>query len=162
MALYYIHGYESNCETAKSKLAISLGANCIHYTNRDLENGNIFELIKDIKDDDSVIGSSLGGFLSLYVPARRKFLLNPLIDPRKMLELGNYSVFVNTVLKRKIDYEHSEIYSFIGKNDKVLNHDINFFYKISKELFVLDDDHRFTEKRDFVFYLIERILSDLE
>jgi len=160
--LYYIHGYESNCETVKAMLAKSLGAKCIHYENDDIESGRIFKLISKIKNDDVVIGSSLGGFLALYSTASTKILLNPLINPEKMNELGDYSVFVDTAKKKNMNYSRYTIYTFLGKNDKILKHDIPFFYNISKELFVLDDDHRFSKKRDFVFYMIEKISGNLE
>ena len=136
--MYYIHGYESNCETAKAGLAKSIGARCIHYTNDDLETGHVIDLISGIKSRDIVIGSSLGGLLAMYSKATTKILLNPLMNPDKMLELGNYSAFVDRAKKLNVNFSDPKfkIYTFLGKNDRVLKHDIPMFYKLSKELFV--------------------------
>ena len=158
--LYYIHGYQSNCETAKALLAKSLGAECIHYENKHIETGEVLDMISKIGKDDDVIGSSLGGLLAMYTPAKRKFLLNPLMNPDKMVKINRkYNAFVERAKKKKMQY--TEIYTFLGKNDKVLKHNIGMFYKISRELLILDDDHRFSKKRDFVFYYIERVLSNI-
>lgn len=158
--MYYIHGFRSNCNTTKSKLAAEIGATCIHYTDDHLKNGNVFDMLKSVRKEDIVIGSSLGGYLALSTHASIKFLLNPLLDASRLNRYGDFSRFVSLAKEHPLDY-NATIYTFIGKRDEVLDHDLEFFNRISKAVFVLDDDHRFSANKEFVFKVIRLIVSQI-
>ncbi len=163
MKVYYIHGYKSSCKSGKAKLAQELGAECIEYGEEELVSGEIFDKLESIEEEDIVIGSSLGGYLALYSKARTKILLNPLMDPKQLLLLGPYNGFVNgakavdDILNDKI-----KIYSFLGKHDEVLAHDFKKFKEISREVYVLDDDHNFHNRRKLLFTILKELILEMQ
>ena len=159
--LYHIHGYRSTCSSGKALEAKKLGAECIEYTNEDIESGEVFNKIAKIKEEDIVIGSSLGGYLALCSKAKKKILLNPLMDASLLLLLGPYQKFVELSKKGENQPKFTdEIYTFLGKKDSVLAHDFKRFKQISKELYILDDDHNFRNRRQLLFKIISEIVAE--
>ncbi len=90
--LYYIHGYLSSPQSTKGQiLKKRINAKSIKYRDCNPEDLVISDCIKQIeniiKDDDEVtlIGSSLGGFLSAQIALKKDIknliLLNPAIIP---------------------------------------------------------------------------------
>ena len=163
--IYYIHGYKSNCQGEKVSIAKNiLNIECIEYTTKEIENNTVWDKLDKIQKEDSVIGSSMGGYLALVSKAKQKFLLNPLMDAKLLLLLGPYENFVNT--SKNPEYQPKikdmDIYTFLGKYDSVLAHDINMFYKISKELHIFNDGHNFKLEKYRVINIIRDILDSYE
>ncbi len=164
--LYYIHGYKSSCKSGKAVLAKELlKAECIEYSEADIVDGDaLFEKLENIEENDVVIGSSMGGYLALYSKARTKILLNPLMEPKLLLQLGPYNKFIKRALPvdQLLNKKPSPtLYTFLAKNDEVLAHNFKMFKEISKELYILDDNHNFTHRRKLLFTILKEITDEV-
>ena len=151
--IYYIHGFRSSCKSRKA-IAFSF-AKCIEYSEEDLNNGRVFDAVSIVSQNDIVIGSSLGGFLALTTPARVKILLNPALSVEGLMRYGDFSEFVK-IANRELRF--NKAYVFISKNDEIIKHDVNYLMSKSKELYILDDDHRFTKRFDTVLSTVKSII----
>ncbi len=152
--IYYIHGFRSSCSSRKAT-AFDF-AKCIEYSEDDLNNGKVFEMISKINNEDIVIGSSLGGFLALTTDAHVKILLNPAISVDGLMRYGDFFEFVERAKKKELKFNKS--YAFISKNDEIIEHNIDYLMNKCKELYIIDDDHRFTKRFNVVLSAVKSII----
>lgn len=129
MKIAYIHGYKGSAYgTSFENIKEALGddAELIgveydetdYYTSRE----SILEFIEKEKPD-MLIGSSLGGFLTMTIPGIDKIVINPCVWPNVELpKLGASEEFVKTFFDNLEDrvYKDKQTYGIFGIDDEIL------------------------------------------
>ncbi|MDH7516963.1 MAG: YqiA/YcfP family alpha/beta fold hydrolase [Candidatus Thermoplasmatota archaeon] len=176
--LYYIHGYESNPDSAKGVLfRDKLGAKPIKYRDCKPEDIVISDCLKrinnEIKDDKKVflIGSSLGGFLAACIAlenhnVKKLILLNPAVIPPSE-DVSKFQGVPHRILCEMKDNQlfekriNAEITILVGMEDDVipLRWIMEFAIKQNATIQFLSDDHGFTKKLNELPLIISDILK---
>ena len=160
--LYYIHGYLSGPDGTKGELfKKELNAIPIKYRDVEPEDLIISDCLNEIKEvikfdsDPILIGSSLGGFLSVKTAMNMKIhnliLINPaLIPPSVDISTLNgmpqnifQEMYDTNIFTSKID---TDITILVGTNDKVVPNEWSIEFAKSQEakIYFYNDDHRFS------------------
>jgi len=176
--LYYIHGYESNPNSAKGLLfKEKLNAVPIKYRDCKPEEIEISDCLKRIKkeiendEEPILIGSSFGGFLAAKIAQENKkvkliILLNPAIIPPSV-DISKINGISNRILKEIQDESlfkkkiKSYIYILIGTQDDLIpsNWPLEFAYSQDATIEFLNDDHNFTNNLNQLPEIIKKILD---
>lgn len=176
--LYYIHGYLSSPNSTKGKLfKKKLRAIPIKYRYCAPEKLIISDCIKKIKDtikndeDVTLIGSSLGGFLSAKTALecnniKKLILLNPAIIP-DFVDINKINSIPKNILSDMKNSRlftekiKSDIFVFLGTNDELVPNNWGIEFAIFQEATVkfLRDDHSFTNNINKLTELISNILN---
>jgi predicted esterase YcpF (UPF0227 family) len=178
--ILYIHGFMSSCKSSKID-ALRKGNNvyCIQLDNKPKE--DISKLTKFMKNNkiDLVVGTSLGGFYSLYLNAKfdvQIIAMNPVTYPSKQLEhhLGENVDFLDRKFSwtkedlkylsklesniMDIDKLKSFINIFVNVNDSVIDvKDIENKFKYTNIFKFDSSDHRFSDNFNKVLEYIKTI-----
>jgi predicted esterase YcpF (UPF0227 family) len=175
--LYYIHGYQSNPDSAKGTLFKQvLQANAIKYRDGQPEDLVIADCLhrvaQTIENDDDVvlIGSSFGGFLAAataleHTTVKQLILLNPAVIPPST-DLSTYTSMPRRILtdmvNKKLFETRLNVATFIlmGTEDDVIPHDWILAFAMAQEATVhfLHDDHQFSQNLHLLPELIKTIL----
>ena len=163
MKAYFSHGKESGPWGSKIKTLVEItrtygiDADSIDYTDTmdpDIRVDRLVENISDGKGDIILVGSSMGGYVSLVASQTVKvngvFLLAP------ALKMPGYSRQEYLSLSPVVEIVH-------GWSDDVIppEHSIQFARERNSTLHLIDGDHRLNSSMDSVIRLYEQFLDKM-
>lgn len=172
----YIHGYNSSGYTGKllDKLFKERYGDDVNVFAPSIP-ANYFEARKTIDDFlkthniDLIIGTSLGGFMTLDTPGYFRISVNPTLMPYETLpvinakpeEYNSYEIS-EIDLPHKVDTEDKvEVYGLFGGKDKVVNFKDEFsqVWNHNNMYFAPDMEHQMNENdiKTYLFPIVEKI-----
>ena len=173
--ILYVHGYNGmpegySCNLIKSVLPEGYTIEGVDYDQNDcaLARQQIFDYIK-AHDIDLVIGSSLGGFITLTLTGINRFVINPCclpsvelpkIDvPQELIE--TYKPF-EPLLDQASDEDRSLVRGFFGDHDELLgDRYIEFFSQRFGHWQRISSGHHLSEEgAKMIAERLEKLLSD--
>ena len=174
----YIHGYNSSGSTGKmlkrtmkekygdvEVIAPEIPAN-YHMAKE------VVDQIMEKEKPDLVMGTSLGGFMTLSIQTPLRLAINPTLYPSKTLpligveeDISDSYKKIEQQIKDLLDYEDRlTVYGAFGDNDKVVNFKKEFSDRYLKDhiITIPGGEHQIKEDeyKKYIFPLIEKI--DLE
>ena len=167
MKVLYVHGYNSNANSTTSKLIRELSDFEVHTITYNPEHP--IEAIKDIRNYckkykiDLIIGSSLGGFLTMNCFGYKRIVINPCFKPSIELpkigykgSISEYEELENELIDNVDQDDWDSCYGFFAKNDELLGLKYkNEFDKILKHSNFIPGGHR--ETKEALMQIIEDI-----
>ena len=135
------------------------------------------KVIRDVMNNekpDLVIGTSLGGFLTLAVQTPYRIAINPTLYPSKTLplidtpkEISESYAEVEKQIKDLLDWEDRiTVFGVFGDNDKVVNHRSEFEKRYLKDhiFTVPGGEHQMKEEefKKYIFPIVESIDDNCE
>ena len=130
------------------------------------------KVIRDVLDNenpDLVMGTSLGGFLTLTVQTPYRIAINPTLYPSETLplidtpkEISESYVAIEKQIKDLLDWEDRiTVFGVFGDNDKVVNHRAEFEKRyLTDHIFnVPGGEHQMKEEefKKYIFPIVESI-----
>lgn len=167
MKVLYVHGYNSNANSTTSKLIRELSDFEVHTITYNPEHP--IEAIKDIRNYckkykiDLIIGSSLGGFLTMNCFGYKRIVINPCFKPSIELpkigykgSISEYEELENELTDNVDQDDWDSCYGFFAKNDELLGLKYKSeFDKIFKHSNFIPGGHRAT--KEALIQIIEEI-----
>ncbi|MCH5234821.1 MAG: hypothetical protein J1E16_05965 [Muribaculaceae bacterium] len=173
--ILYIHGINSSGNTGKTLkrifkekygdvevIAPSIPANYF-------EASKVVDMVMRNESPDLVMGTSLGGFMTLTTKAPCRIAINPTLCPSKTLpligtpnEISESYVEIEKQIKDLLDSEdRNTVFGVFGDNDKVVNHRAEFEKRYLKDhiFTVPGGEHQMKEEefKKYIFPIVESI-----
>ena len=135
------------------------------------------KVIRDVmhnENPDLVMGTSLGGFLTLTLQTPYRIAINPTLYPSKTLplidtpkEISESYVVIEEQIKDLLDWEDRiTVFGVFGDKDKVVNHRSEFEKRYLKDhiFTVPGGEHQMKEDefKKYIFPIVERIDANCE
>ena len=170
----YFHGYNSSGSTGRRLQKMLEGKYNVLAPSLSKNADEAIELAQKLVDENDValiIGSSLGGFVSLNVRAPYKVIINPTLEPSTTLPLidcpqeiaSSYEKYEKRFRTLIDDKEREHTFGFFGLKDNLVHYQQEFEQLFGQDhvSVIPDGEHKVSETdlRDFVIPMIDKILS---
>ena len=173
--IFYIHGINSSGNTGKMLKRIfrekygdvEVIAPAIPANYNDAR--KIVDEVMEKEKPDLVMGTSLGGFMTLTIQTPYRIAINPTLYPSQTLplidtpkEISDSYIAIENRIKDLLDWEDRlTVFGVFGDNDKVVNHREEFEKRYLKNhiFTVPGGEHQMKEEefKKYIFPIIESI-----
>ena len=173
--IVYLHGYNSSGSTGRRLQNMLDGKYNVLAPRLSKNADEAIKTAQDLIDSNDVamvIGSSLGGFVSLNVRAPFKLIINPTLEPSATLPLidcpqelaSSYKKYEERFRNEIDDNVRAHTYGMFGAKDNLVHYQDEFESLFPKDhvTVIPTGEHKVSEQdlKDYVIPFIDKILNE--